>query len=144
MYYAADRHHQPSWIVQKLLLIGAGGAAGALLRYALSGVAYRLLGETFPWGTLIVNVIGCFLIGLLWAVAERAPFPPGIHLLVFTGVLGAFTTFSTYGIETFDLLRDGQIVLGLANFLASNVIGLGAVILGFIIARALFGAGGMS
>ena len=131
-------------MVQKLLLIGAGGAAGALLRYAVSGVVYRLLGASFPWGTLIVNVSGCFVIGLLWAVAERAPFPPGLHVLLFTGVLGAFTTFSTYGLETFNLLRDGEIALGLANFLASNLIGLGAVILGFILAKALLGAGGVS
>lgn len=131
-------------MVQKLLLIGAGGAAGALLRYAVSGVVYRLLGTSFPWGTLIVNVSGCFVIGLLWAVGERAPFPKGLHVLVFTGVLGAFTTFSTYGLETFSLLRDGEIALGLANFLASNLVGLGAVILGFIIAKALLGAGGTS
>ncbi len=135
---------QPRITVQKLLLIGAGGAAGALLRYALSGLAYRFLGETFPWGTLIVNVLGCFLIGLLWAVAERVPLSSTFHVFVFTGVLGAFTTFSTYGLETFNLLRDGEIILALGNFLASNVIGIGAVIAGFFIARAVLSAGGAS
>ena len=130
--------------VQKLLLIGAGGAAGALLRYALSGLAYRFLGETFPWGTFIVNVVGCFVIGLLWAVVERTPISPALHVFVFTGVLGAFTTFSTYGLETFNLLRDGEIMLGLANFLASNLIGVGAVIAGFFIARIFLSIGGAS
>lgn len=115
----------------KLLLIAAGGACGALLRYSLSGVAYRLLGQTFPWGTLAVNVLGCLLIGALWAMAERAPFPPGISLFLFTGTLGAFTTFSTYGLETLNLLRDGEIGLGLVNIVASNVVGLLAVGLGF-------------
>lgn len=130
--------------MQKLLLIGAGGAAGALLRYALSGLAYRFLGETFPWGTLIVNVLGCFVIGLLWAVVERTPISPALHVFVFTGVLGAFTTFSTYGLETFNLIRDGEIMLGLGNFLASNLVGIGAVIAGFFIARIFLGTGGAS
>lgn len=130
--------------MRNFLLIGAGGAAGAILRYALSGLAYRLLGETFPWGTLIVNVLGCFLIGLLWAAAERSPISPTLHVFVFTGVLGAFTTFSTYGLETFNLLRDGEIMLGLGNFLASNLIGLGAVIAGFFVARIVLSTGGAS
>lgn len=131
----------------KLLLIAVGGAGGALLRYAISGLAYRLLGETFPWGTLAVNVAGCFLIGLLWGLTERAPLPPHANLFLFTGILGAFTTFSTYGLETFSLLRDGEVVLGLANILASNVIGLAGVFLGLVLARSLpglFGLGGAS
>lgn len=128
--------------MQKLLLIGAGGAAGAVLRYVLSILAHRILGETFPWGTLIVNVLGCLLIGVFWAVAERTPLTSTAYLFVLTGVLGAFTTFSTYGLETFNLLRDGYIVLGLANFLASNLVGLGAVAAGFFIARALLIGGG--
>lgn len=128
--------------MQKIFLIGAGGAAGALLRYALSGAVYRILGETFPWGTLVVNVLGCFLIGFLWAFAERVPLSQGLHVFVFTGVLGAFTTFSTYGLETFNLLRDGEMVLGLLNFVGSNLLGLIAVIGGFFIARALLSVGG--
>lgn len=130
--------------MQKLLLIGVGGAIGALLRYALSGLAYRLLGETFPWGTLIVNVLGCFVIGILWAAAERTPLSPGMHVFVFTGTLGAFTTFSTYGLETFNLLRDGEVMSALGNVLASNLIGLGAVVAGFFIARAFLSSGGAS
>lgn len=131
----------------KLLLIAVGGAGGALLRYVLSGLAYRLLGETFPWGTLVVNTIGCFLIGLLWGLTERAPLPPQANLFIFTGTLGAFTTFSTYGLETVNLLRDGEVVLGLTNILASNVIGFAGVFLGLVLARSLpglFGIGGAS
>lgn len=128
--------------MQKLLLIGAGGAAGALLRYALSGLAHRVLGETFPWGTLIVNIMGCFLIGLLWALAERVPLSAALHVFLFTGILGAFTTFSTYGLETFNLLRDGELMFGLINILASNLLGVASVIAGFFIARGFLDVGG--
>ncbi len=121
----------------KLLLIAAGGALGALLRYAVSGMAYRVLGASFPWGTLAANLLGCFLIGLLWALSERAPFSPHSTAFVFTGILGAFTTFSTFSLETVNLLRDGQWLLGLANITASNLLGLGCVLIGFVLARAL-------
>ncbi len=121
----------------KLLLIAGGGAVGAVLRYAVSGLAYRLLEPTFPWGTLAVNLIGSFVIGLLWAVSERIPFPPTVTTFIFIGVLGAFTTFSTFTLETFNLLRDGEVLLGLGNVLASNVLGLALVWMGFIVARAV-------
>ncbi len=128
--------------MQNLLLIGAGGAAGAVLRYALSILAYRLLGETFPWGTLIVNVLGCLLIGVFWAVAERSSFSSTVYLFILTGVLGAFTTFSTYGLETFNLIRDGRVVLGLANFLAANVLGIGGVAAAYFTIKTFFLGGG--
>ncbi len=119
-------------MVQNILLLSAGGAVGTLLRYGLSGLAHRLLGETFPWGTLLVNVLGCFVIGLLWAASERAAFGPSLRIFLFTGTLGAFTTFSTYGLETFVLLKNGNVALGAANLILSNVIGLAAVIAGFL------------
>lgn len=119
----------------KLLLLAAGGAFGTLLRYLISGLAYRLLGETFPWGTLAVNLLGCFLIGLLWGLSERTPFPPNVSIFLFTGTLGAFTTFSTYGLESMNLLRDGEVMLALVNILGSNLAGLACVILGFMLAR---------
>lgn len=129
-------------MVQKIILLSAGGAVGTLLRYGLSGLAHRVVGETFPWGTLLVNVLGCFLIGALWSASERTMVTPALRLFLFTGTLGAFTTFSTYGLETFNLLRDGEIVLGAANLLLNNVVGLVAVIGGFLLARVLLGSGG--
>lgn len=114
------------------------------MRYVVSGVAYRVLGELFPWGTLAVNLIGCFVIGLLWALSERTPFSPHGTVFLFTGVLGAFTTFSTFGLETINLFRDGQLLLGLANIVGSNLLGLAFVLLGFATARLLsllFGGG---
>ena len=121
----------------KLVLIAAGGAVGALLRYGVSGLTYQAFDATFPWGTLAVNVLGSFVIGLLWALSERVPFPPEVTTFVFIGVLGAFTTFSTYTLESLNLLRDGEVGLGLANIVGSTVLGLAVVYLGFIIARAL-------
>ncbi len=129
-------------MVQKILLLGAGGAIGTLLRYGLSGLTHRLVGTTFPWGTLVVNVLGCFVIGLVWATAEYTTITPSLRIFLFAGTLGAFTTFSTYGLETFHLLRDGEIVFGAANLMLNNVAGLAAVVLGFLLARIVFGPGG--
>ncbi|MFQ5570714.1 MAG: fluoride efflux transporter CrcB [Rhodothermales bacterium] len=121
----------------KLLLIAAGGAVGAVLRYVVSGLTYRLFDETFPWGTLAVNLLGSFVIGLVWAVLERVVLSPKLTTFLFIGVLGAFTTFSTYSLESFHLLRDGEVRLGLVNILASNVLGLALVYVGFVCARYL-------
>jgi CrcB protein len=120
-----------------LLFVAAGGAVGAILRYAVSGLTHRITGPAFPWGTMAVNVLGCFLIGLLWAATERAPISPRTSLFLFTGVLGAFTTFSTYGLETFNLLRGGEMGPSLANVLVSNVVGLAAVAAGFALTQFL-------
>lgn len=123
----------------KLLMIAAGGAVGAVLRYGVSGLAYRLGGPGFPWGTLAVNVLGSFVIGFLWALSERTPFPARWSPFVFVGLIGAFTTFSTYTLESFNLFRDGELRLGLLNLVGSNALGLLAVIAGFIVARYAFG-----
>ncbi|GIV59053.1 MAG: putative fluoride ion transporter CrcB [Rhodothermaceae bacterium] len=121
----------------KLALIAAGGAVGAVLRYVLSGLIQQWAGPDFPWGTLGVNVAGSFVIGLLWALAEYASFGPRWTPFVFVGVIGAFTTFSTYALECVNLLRDGEVRLALLNLLASNLLALGAVVLGFFAARSL-------
>jgi len=126
--------------VTKLLFIAAGGALGALLRYAVSGFALRILGTGFPWGTLCANLLGCFFIGLFWALSDRVAFHPRVSPFLFTGLLGAFTTFSTYGLESIGLLRDGEIVRGLINIVASNGLGLAAVVIGFGCARLLAGS----
>ncbi|ACY47802.1 fluoride efflux transporter CrcB [Rhodothermus marinus] len=127
----------------KLLLIALGGALGALARYALSGLVYAWLGPAFPWGTLVVNLTGCYGLGLLWALSEAVPLPGPIPPLVFVGFFGAFTTFSTYGLESFNLLRDGELVLALLNLLGSSLAGLLCVALGFLTARLLLHLGGM-
>lgn len=123
----------------RYVAIAVGGAIGALLRYGVSGLAYNLFGETFPWGTLSVNLLGCFLIGLLWQVFEQTTLSPQLRALIFVGGLGAFTTFSTYGLESLNLLRDGQVRLSLLNVLGSNVLGISCVFLGVVVARVVFG-----
>lgn len=123
------------------LFIAIGGAAGALLRYIVSGLAYAYLGETFPWGTLAVNLIGSFLIGFLWQLFDQLVVSANTRVFLLTGVLGAFTTFSTYSLETFNLLRDGEVKLGLINVVVSTAAGLVTVFLGFVAARFLLGLG---
>ncbi len=114
-----------------------GGGLGALSRYFISGWAYRLLGGRFPWGTLVVNLIGCFLIGALWELAQRAAITPAARMFVFMGALGGFTTFSTFGIETVNLLRDGEFATAALNVAVSNIAGIGLVIAGILAARAM-------
>ena len=123
----------------KVIAIAAGGVLGALSRYYLSAFVYRYNSGSFPVGTLSVNISGCFLIGFLWLVSERFMLPPYFKPLVFIGFLGAFTTFSTFGIETFGLLRDNEIKLALMNILLSNLLGIAAVIAGFGAAKLIFG-----
>ena len=123
----------------KLLLIAIGGASGALLRYAVSGLIYKYLDGVLPWGTLIVNLVGCFLIGFLWQLFEMMASSPSTRAFIFIGTLGAFTTFSTYGLESFNLLREGEIKFAIFNILASNILGLVLVFCGFVISRYLIG-----
>jgi CrcB protein len=123
-----------------LLAVGMGGALGALARYGLSGLAHRLYSGDFPLGTLAVNVLGCVAIGALaWMVEDRQMFGPEARLFVRIGFLGSLTTFSTFGHETFELLRDAEWLPALANVGANVLLGLTGVALGWIGAKALFG-----
>ncbi|HVF51015.1 MAG TPA: fluoride efflux transporter CrcB [Pyrinomonadaceae bacterium] len=127
--------------MQKLVLLGLAGVAGTFGRYWLSGVVARRFGETFPWGTLAVNVAGCFLAGLLfYLIQERFPASDTWRAVVFTGFLGAFTTFSAYGLQTFTLMQEGRFGLAALNVAASNVAGLCMVWCGYSLARVLSGA----
>jgi CrcB protein len=122
----------------RLLLVGLGGFVGTLGRYWLSGLIARRYGETFPYGTLVVNALGCFVIGcLFYFFYERGLTSPTSRTVIFIGVLGGFTTFSSYGLQTFTLLRDGEVLLALANNSASNVLCLVLVWLGFTLAKAI-------
>ena len=121
----------------RILIIAIGGAIGALLRYMVSGITHRHMGSNFPWGTLSVNLIGSFIIGFLWVPFERLAISPNLKMLVFIGILGAFTTFSTYSIETLNLLRDGEVRLALSNILLNNILGIALVFFGFISSRYL-------
>ncbi len=115
-----------------ILLIGFGGFIGSALRYLASGYVQQASKSVdFPYGTLVVNVIGCFVIGFLAQLAEsRGLFTSEARLFVFVGILGGFTTFSSFGNETLNLARDSQMMNALANVGANVILGLLAVWLG--------------
>jgi CrcB protein len=124
--------------MMKTILIGLAGLVGTILRYWLSGLAARQYGETFPWGTIAVNLIGCFLAGAIFYVTEeRVLVSPTLRTMILIGLLGGFTTFSSYGLQTFALLRDGQFGLATLNVAASNVVGLVMVWAGYVASKAL-------
>lgn len=112
------------------------GGVGALLRYGLSGWVQERAGDAFPWGTLAVNVAGCFAVGVLaTAFAERSALSPELRLALLVGLLGGFTTFSAFGLETWRLLEDAQPGRALANALGSVAAGLVAVGAGAAVSR---------
>jgi CrcB protein len=115
-----------------ILLVGLGGFIGSVLRYLASGyVQQSSKSIDFPYGTLAVNVIGCFVIGFLAQLAEeRGMFTGEARTFVFVGILGGFTTFSAFGNETLSLARDSQMMSALANVSANVILGLFAVWLG--------------
>ena len=119
----------------KFLYISMGGALGAILRYVISGFTFRFFDKMFPWGTLSVNLIGAFIIGFLYTFFEYLKIDSSLKIFVFVGILGAFTTFSTYCLETVNLLRDGEYKYALINIIISNITGILLVILGIVIAR---------
>ena len=124
----------------RILLVGVGGFIGSILRYAVSGYVQQWTKSVdFPYGTLAVNLIGCLAIGFLSQLAEtHGVFTAESRAFVFVGVLGGFTTFSSFGNETMNMLRDGESLLALANITAQLVLGLGAVWLGRVLAYGIW------
>jgi CrcB protein len=123
--------------VSNYLLVALGGALGSVARYWCASVFERRLGEGFPWGTIVVNVAGSFLIGLLFSLATRAGeplLPPSARAFALVGVLGGFTTFSAFSLQTLNLLRGGQVGLALANVTLSVALCLLAVWFGHLLA----------
>lgn len=123
-------------IMQKLIWVMAGGALGATSRYLLAGLVQRDGPDSFPWGTMAVNVLGCFAFGLIWSLAEgHLRLNSGAQLMVLTGFLGAFTTFSTFIFETSALWRDANWGLAVANLLIQNLVGLISLLMGQAVAN---------
>ena len=114
--------------MKSVVLVALGGAAGSVLRWFVTGAVQGLTPtSTFPWGTFVVNAVGSFAIGLLLTLAlERVLISPGVRLLLVTGLLGGFTTFSAFSWETLQLLRDGQRPAALGYALGSVAVGLTA------------------
>lgn len=124
--------------MSKTILIGVAGLIGTLFRYWLSGFVARRYGETFPLGTLVVNVIGCLIAGAVFNLTEeRFLVNPTLRTVILIGLLGGFTTFSSYGLQTFTLLRDGEFGFASLNIVVSNVLGLFMVWIGYSLIKAL-------
>ncbi len=119
-----------------LLLIALGGALGSVARFLLSTAVLRITGTLFPLGTFVVNVIGCVLFGLIAGAAEqRVPMTPEMRRFLLVGILGGFTTFSSYAFESFGLLRDGQWAWASVNVAGQVVAGLIGMWGGYVIAN---------
>ena len=123
--------------MRDLLLVGAGGFIGAILRYVVGLVLVPRMTTAFPVHTFLINVTGSLALGVIMGAAETRGLAPWIRPAVAVGVLGAYTTFSTFGWETVALLERGETALASAYVLASVAIGLGAVVMGLVVGRAL-------
>ncbi|HVS84507.1 MAG TPA: fluoride efflux transporter CrcB [Gaiellaceae bacterium] len=124
--------------MRTIAAIAVAGALGALARYGLDGLVARRVTGAFPWGTLAVNVTGALVLGFVFTVmTEQLTTAPWLRAAVTIGFLGAYTTFSTWTLETYRLLEDGALGLAAANALVSLAAGLGAVYLGIVAGRAL-------
>jgi CrcB protein len=122
--------------MKSLLLIALFGAGGCLARYGISGLVYRIAGHQFPYGTLVVNIIGSFLIGCIMEFSLRsALIPPSIRLALTIGFLGGLTTFSTFSYETMRLLEEGRIIIAMGNVLISVFLCLLGTWMGIVAAR---------
>jgi len=128
----------------RLLYVVIGGGLGALIRYLLSSIIQKQSASLFPYGTLVVNLIGALFIGFLWELFSDITVSTNIRVLIFMGVLGGFTTFSTFSLETFNLLKDRQYITALINVIVNNMFCIILVFAGSFMARfllKLFGKG---
>lgn len=121
--------------MNQILFIALGGSVGAVARYGLSSYVLGAVNEVFPWGTLVVNLSGSFLMGVFVEVFEQSIVPTNLRSLITIGFLGAFTTFSAFSMETVALLRDGEFRLATANVLLSNIAAIGLLIVGIYFTR---------
>jgi fluoride exporter len=120
-----------------LLAVALGGAIGSVARYLLSSFVLRVSGPAFPLGTFVVNVIGCGVFGALaGAASERLSLAPEVRLFLFAGILGGFTTFSSYAFESFALIREGHVLAASVNIVGQVVIGLVTLAAGEYVGRA--------
>lgn len=123
----------------QLVYIALGGAIGAVSRFGLSLAILRYAESGFPWGTLAVNVLGSFLAGILWAILGQTEGQQRMNALFMIGVLGAFTTFSAFSVESLRLYEDGRTMMAVANVLANNLGALAAAFGGVWAGRSLLG-----
>lgn len=123
-------------MMNRVLFVALGGALGSVARYLLSDWAQRVGNGLFPWGTVTVNLLGSLVLGALWAFFERFVVSPNLRVFLMIGLLGGFTTFSTFTLEALTLLQDGETKMALANIGLSVVGGVGLAIVGYLLMRA--------
>jgi CrcB protein len=122
----------------RVVLIGIAGFCGAISRYWVDGVVSRVTSGSFPWGTFVINVSGCFAIGFLTTLLTGKVLPhPALRTAILVGFIGAYTTFSTFAYETLQLARGGATLMAMANVAASIVVGLAAAWVGIRLGGAL-------
>jgi CrcB protein len=122
-------------MLKNILLIGVGGGIGSILRYLLSRYIELRILTSFPLGTFTVNIVGCFIIGVIYGLTIRNLAPPEMRFLLATGFCGGFTTFSTFSYESLSLLRDGQLWFAFLYMAGSLLAGLAAVWIGMLIIK---------
>lgn len=122
--------------MQSYMLVFLGGGIGAAARYWLSGLIHERLGSGFPYGTLVVNIVGCFIIGLVMgSMQERFLSHPSLRLFLTIGILGGFTTFSSFSYETIAMLKDGEIAFASLNISASVLCCISGTWIGLIVGK---------
>lgn len=119
----------------KIIFLMLGGALGTLSRFYISGYSHKLLAGLMPWGTLVVNAAGAFFIGLFWGLFEMKDVSPHARMFFAVGFLGGFTTFSTFALETMNLLKANEIKLAILNVFANNTLAIVFVFAGYFLAR---------
>lgn len=107
-----------------MVWVAIGGAAGSVARYLIGTLAGSSSGIGFPWFTFVTNITGCFAIGLVWALMQRQILDPSLRFFLITGILGGFTTFSAFGLETFQLLQTKHYFTAMSYMVLTNIIGL--------------------
>lgn len=125
-------------MVHKFTLLALAGAIGTLARYGVAGIVQKIHGTSFPWGTLVVNLAGCFLAGFLWVLFEnRWPVSGESRTVVLVGFMGAFTTFSAFIFETGELMRSAEWMHACTNLAMQNIFGFVALFIGMALARTI-------
>ena len=122
-------------MIQKILAVALGGSIGAVIRFLIFTYYDKLSNQSFPWATLAVNLFGSFLIGLLWGIFDRVYVTPGIRLFLFVGILGSFTTFSTFAFDVFSMSKDGDIKNIIIYILATNIFGIALAFGGYYLSK---------
>lgn len=122
-------------MILKLLSIALGGSIGSVSRYLIYHYFEKQHTSLFPWATLIVNLLGSFLIGFLWGYFDRVYISPGYRLMIFIGILGSFTTYSTFAFDVFSLFRDGEFKLLAVYLLGTNILAISFVFAGYYLSK---------